>query len=435
MKIAKYVGDLLYDYECVVIPGLGGFLTNDKPATINTASNLLKPPFKQVFFNAYLKANDGLLVNYVAREEGIEYKAAKEQVDRFVLLCNNALNEGKRINFHRIGYLYLNPDQKISFDQDTEVNYNPEAFGLTSFISPAIYKPSPEERLREKVSIPPSDPESEKRPQKLSENKKENSSSVKKRMAKKPMIASKRRSPYHTQLSILMVMILAMFIGWGFLHKKEIKKYYSNYSSVIPLFYSSPNAYLIDNINHAPLSKISKSKTGLWVVSLFEKMEHTNGKKLISKTNNRVAAEIHRKTKVSTSSQMTPQTRVVKSKTQEKISEPVLNTPNEKVADNSVAAEKKNRVPVSSPKNSEQNGIALDGMHFYIIAGAFKYRDNAENLIHKLRLKGYPAMEAGVTKTGLVRVAFGAFNDVKEAEKQLYAIRKSENPSAWIFEN
>jgi len=69
MKIARYIGDLLYDYECVVIPGLGGFLTNDKPASIQPNTHYFHPPFKQVMFNAYLKTNDGLLVNYIAREE------------------------------------------------------------------------------------------------------------------------------------------------------------------------------------------------------------------------------------------------------------------------------------------------------------------------------------------------------------------------------
>ena len=34
MEVAKYLRELLYDYECVIIPNLGGFISNNKPVTI-----------------------------------------------------------------------------------------------------------------------------------------------------------------------------------------------------------------------------------------------------------------------------------------------------------------------------------------------------------------------------------------------------------------
>ncbi len=442
MKIAKYVGDLLYNYECVVIPGLGGFLTSDKPAIINSASNLFKPPFKQVLFNAYLKTNDGLLINYVAREESIEYKAAKEQVDRFVLLCDKALKEGKRINFHRIGYLYLNKNQRVSFEQDNSVNYNPDAFGLTSFISPAIYKVTLEEKLREKVAPTPV---SDSRPQNVRENKRNNVASpdeIHRKVVKRKIVASKRRNPYRSQMIFLSLLIFAMFIGWGFIHKTEVKKYYSNYSSVIPLFYSTPNACLIENINHVPITRMSKSKTGLWIVSLFEKNENTPNKKLVSRmTENLPAAnKTTVKADVKTVSQPASKTEIVESKTPGNTSETVSNPVTKSVGavtNNNFqpVINKVTRNPVLSPKNSKQIQYSSSSGHVFIIAGAFKNESNAEKLIHELRLKGYPAMDAGITKYGLHRVAFGNFRNRDQAEKQLLTIREKENPSAWIFEN
>jgi len=107
MKIAKYIGDLIYDYECVVIPGLGGFISSEKSAVVNPLTNQFSPPSKDVHFNVHLKANDGLLVNYVARNEGVSFKEAKQRIDKFVHLCHNALKEGKRINFSKIGYIFL----------------------------------------------------------------------------------------------------------------------------------------------------------------------------------------------------------------------------------------------------------------------------------------------------------------------------------------
>ncbi|MBE0650169.1 MAG: SPOR domain-containing protein [Bacteroidales bacterium] len=427
MKIAKYVGDLLYNYECVVIPGLGGFLTSDKSATINSSSNLFKPPFKQIHFNAYLKTNDGLLVNYIAREEGVEYKEAKEQVDRFVLLCDSALREGKRINFHRIGYLYLNQNQKIAFEQDNSVNYNPDAFGLTSFISPAIYKVTPEEILREKVGSQPV-------PERKSHNQSEKSpaspvAEPQKKVVKTHLVASKRISPYRTQMTLMSILILLMLVGWGFMHKTEVTKYYNNYTSVIPWIYSSPNAYLADNINHEPFAKMSKSKTGLWIVSLFDKNnDNTSSKKIIAKKSNSspesntTATESAIKTTVQPTNEL-------------KVAENKPATENKVVSDSNPVEKKEvpNSVPSSNNVKQTQNSSASG--HIYIIAGAFKDEGNAANLIQKLRAKGYPAVEAGITRSGLHRVAFGDYNNKVQAEQQLLAIREKENPSAWIFEN
>jgi hypothetical protein len=438
MKIAKYVGDLLYNYECVVIPGLGGFLTNDKPASINSASNLFKPPFKQIFFNAFLKTNDGLLVNYVAREEGLEYREAKEQVDRFVLMCDSALKEGKRINFHRIGYLYLNEKQQISFEQDNSVNYNADAFGLTSFISPAVYKQTPEEKLREKVTAAPQ-PKNDNIPPSLHENNKKERELAEKQKptrVKTHLVASKRRSPYRTQMTVLVVMVLAMVVGWGFMNKTTVKKYYSNYSSVIPLFYSSPNTYLVDNMNHAPMSKIGQSKTGLWIVSLFRKMEHSSENKPVAKMKNKAAHSVAK------SKSTAPILAKSNAKNDSKIVEKATKTPAKSlsltaktVSNNNTVANNATKKSLTIFKKENKSGFSSSQGHIFIIAGAFRDKSNAENLIHKLRLKGYPAVEAGFTKSGLLRVAFGQFESKEKAEQQLLAIRNDENPSAWIFEN
>ncbi len=435
MKIAKYVGDLLYNYECVVIPGLGGFLTQDKSATINASSNLFKPPFKQILFNAYLKTNDGLLVNYIAREEGIEYKEAKEQVDRFVLLCDSALREGKRINFHRVGYLYLNQNQKIAFEQDTSVNYNPDAFGLASFISPAIFKATPEEKLREKVAPAPVP---ERKPEPPTESPTGSPAEAPgKRLVKTRLVASKRRSPYRTQMTFMSVLILIMFVGWGFMHKTEVSKYYNNYSSVIPWLYSGPNTYLADNINHVPISKMSKSKTGLWIVNLFK----GNLSEPVKKTDVKNSTTLPEKAQVAVNSgkqagsQPATKEKVAENTTTKNLPATQLNSGStQPVVAPHREAVKKETTPVTVA-NSVPSGSQLGAPHYYIIAGAFKDEDNATKLIRELKTKGYPAVEAGVTKSGLHRVAFGDFDNRVRAEQELLTIRQKENASAWIFED
>ena len=405
MKIARYIGDLLYDYECVVIPGLGGFLTNDKPATIQPNTHHFHPPFKQVMFNAYLKTNDGLLVNYIAREENISYKEAKAQVDKFVYLCDNALKSGKRINFHKVGSIYLNKNEKIIFEQAGTINYNADAFGLTGFVSPAIRRANVEEKLREVVGAGAGH---EKKVTATKEIKKKNrktapvSDVTEQKHAK--LIASRTKSPYKTQLVFLVTLIIAMMVGWGFMNKDMVNTYYNNYSSVIPLFYNQPNAYVMNNIDKVPIARMSSSRFGSWWISLFEKSEVKTSPKaklstpVVKMTKNTIAASV----KSGKEAAITP-----------------------KVADRSLM-EKAASTPVPTK-------LVVNTPQFYIIAGAFKDTHNMQKLIRSLRSKGYKAVEAGVTRYGLHRVAFEAFANRLLAERQLPVIRKNENPSAWIL--
>jgi len=419
MKIARYIGDLLYDYECVVIPGLGGFLTSDKPASIQPNTHHFRPPYKQVMFNAYLKTNDGLLVNYIAREENISYQEAKAQVNKFVYLCDNALKSGKRINFHRVGYLYLSKNEKIVFEQDNSINYNADAFGLSSFVSPAIRHANAEEKLREVVGAG-----HEKKVSATKETKKQDrksgASSYATESRHTKLLATHKKSPYKTQLVFLVSLIIAMMVGWGFMNKDMVNTYYDNYSSVIPLFYSQPNAYLINNIDHVPIAKMSSSKLGSWWISLFEKKEAKTSVVAVKKEPNTLkepmAAVAQARTKTLLPAVNKAKTISESTKIPVVSSKPASKAPPKEV--------------VATPETSRQ---VIATFRFYIMAGAFKDVRNAQKLISSLKGKGYNALAAGVTPYGLHRIAFAAFDNRILAEKQLLAIRKHENPSAWIL--
>jgi len=430
MKIAKYIGDLLYDYECVVIPGLGGFLTNEKPASIHPVTHHFRPPYKQILFNSFLKTNDGLLLNYIAREEGVSYKDAKEQLDHFVYQCNNALKEGKRINFHKVGYLYLNKQEQISFEQDSSINYDAEAFGLGAFVSPAVRRTKAEEKIREMVTKEPMKTSSKKELKKPQKSVKDGQG-VKHHSGSK-LRASRQRSPYRVQFAFLSLLIFAMLVGWGFMNKDKVGAYYNNYSSVIPLFYSNSNAYLINNADRLPISKFSNSKSGLWIVNVFEglnkklsgKIEsdvvHTASEKVVEKTNNNLA-----KANLSKEEQSTPASTI--------LTKPIENVVKVAIHEPVVAEPKSVSPPVSKKRESISTNI-FPVKHFYILAGSFRDKGNAFRLVNQLKAKGFHATEAGLTPDGLYRVAYADFERRDLAEKQLLGIRQRENPSAWILE-
>lgn len=133
LKLEKYVGELLYEHDCVIVPGFGGFIGNAVPAHVDTAKNLFEPPQKQLFFNKGLIQNDGLLANHIATVEKISYTEALNFITDKVNELRKSLAEVKRIVFDNIGTLYFDDQHNLMFIPDGNVNYLRESFGLASF--------------------------------------------------------------------------------------------------------------------------------------------------------------------------------------------------------------------------------------------------------------------------------------------------------------
>ena len=156
MQLTTYIADLLYRYECVIIPGFGAFLTRYKSAHIDDTSNTFHPPSKIVSFNKQLQANDGLFANYVASVEKCSYETALQQIRNFTAQISKELSEGKIVTFNNIGAFSLNEEKSLQFEPLQQQNFSTSAFGLSSFVSPKIsrkvYKETVE-ALEEKAPI------------------------------------------------------------------------------------------------------------------------------------------------------------------------------------------------------------------------------------------------------------------------------------------
>ncbi len=82
-NISSHIADLLYHHDCVIVPGLGGFVANPVPAILDEEKNMFFPPSKEIVFNVNLKHNDGLLISHIASERNITYESAGEIVTDF----------------------------------------------------------------------------------------------------------------------------------------------------------------------------------------------------------------------------------------------------------------------------------------------------------------------------------------------------------------
>ena len=80
--MVQYIKELLYQYECVIIPQLGAFLTQPVAIRIDREQGIFFPPGKELSFNGLLTHNDGLLANYIAQRKSISYENALQEIQQ-----------------------------------------------------------------------------------------------------------------------------------------------------------------------------------------------------------------------------------------------------------------------------------------------------------------------------------------------------------------
>lgn len=144
MNLANYINDLLYRYDCVIIPDFGGFVTNTIGAKLDHNTHTFYAPTKQISFNNHLKHNDGLLANYIASAENISFEKANTLISLAVIKWQNEL-QSKNIIINNLGSLHLNAEKHIVFEPENKTNYLTTSFGLTTFNANTI------ERYKEQV--------------------------------------------------------------------------------------------------------------------------------------------------------------------------------------------------------------------------------------------------------------------------------------------
>ena len=156
MKIEHHISQLLYRYQCVTVPGFGAFLTDTQSAQLHEGTHTFFPPKKVVTFNSNIKNNDGLLANHIAQTEKISFEVADNNILNEVGAWKNNLQIYGGISLHNIGELFFNSENNLVFTPSNQLNYLPESFGLTSYVSPAVkrelYKQEIEQ-LEEKAPI------------------------------------------------------------------------------------------------------------------------------------------------------------------------------------------------------------------------------------------------------------------------------------------
>lgn len=121
----KYTRALLpgmfLDYDCVIIPELGGFVCNERTAWYDEDKEEMVPPSRDVLFNPNLVYNDGLLAQEIMRAKGMDYTEAMKLVASEASDMIEALKSGRPIEIPRLGRLYTSDDGLVRFLPDAEL--------------------------------------------------------------------------------------------------------------------------------------------------------------------------------------------------------------------------------------------------------------------------------------------------------------------------
>jgi len=154
MKLDHYISQLLFRYDCVIVPNLGGFVTNYKPASINPVKDTFYPPSKGISFNKNLSHNDGLLANAISQANGITYEKALKIIEEAVFTIQQELKNRNKVAFENVGVLFYDHENRLQFEPSATVNYLLESYGLSSFQQFPVKRKTLEDRIKETPVLP-----------------------------------------------------------------------------------------------------------------------------------------------------------------------------------------------------------------------------------------------------------------------------------------
>ncbi|MGB7392942.1 MAG: SPOR domain-containing protein [Pricia sp.] len=147
MALEHYISELLYRYNCVVVPGFGAFLTQAKSAVIHEDSHTLYPPTKIVSFNQQLVSNDGLLVSYAAEVQNTSYDEMLKQIEEEVRNWKSILRKGERLKWDKIGEIWAGAEGRIQFQPSGKANFLTASYGMSPFVAVPVAR----EVLKEEI--------------------------------------------------------------------------------------------------------------------------------------------------------------------------------------------------------------------------------------------------------------------------------------------
>ena len=160
IELAQHIEVLLLENDCVIVPGLGGFVAHYTPAMRVAEENVFLPPTRIIGFNPQLKMNDGLLVQSYMAVYDTDFSDATRIVEKEVAHIFTALHEEGKVDLPNIGELRYSIHGIYDFAPYDHKITTPYLYGLDSFEMQELAelkKPYMEKTIRYSVPVVPED--------------------------------------------------------------------------------------------------------------------------------------------------------------------------------------------------------------------------------------------------------------------------------------
>ena len=398
----QYICELLFTNDCVIIPGLGGFVSNTRSTFLNPSQHTFTPPSKKVAFNSSLRTNDGLLAHYISQEENITYHEANEVISAYVDDVFRKLALGEQISIEEVGTLSMDMEKHLQFEPETNSNFLLSTFGMTSIHSPAIKR---EEAAMEVV-------------------KGENNTVTK---------GPKKRTKLWKIIELVpAAAVLAIMI----FNPRVVHTLNNNLGNIISV--PVPNEIKTTDL---PKEKKNDTKTVELPVENTQPEVNTTdvdskndsfNQKMIEETAKALQdafdKEVEEKTKAILAGES------VENITSKEIKQVKTEVENTTIKETKVVVEKKEKSEKKEVKTTkEEKSKKVRLKKYNVIGGVFSVKSNALNYVKQAQADGYQAAIAGKNKKGRWVVSLASANSESELQPTLQTIQATYEKNAWIY--
>ena len=157
IELDRHIEILLLSNDCVIVPGLGGFMTHHVDARYDADDQMFLPPLRTLGFNPQLTMNDSLLVQSYIEAYDISYPEALRRIESEVEELKQHIDAAGSYELNDIGELALNEEGKYLFTPCEAGILTPDLYGLSGFEMKPIATALPvvEEKKEEEVEETP----------------------------------------------------------------------------------------------------------------------------------------------------------------------------------------------------------------------------------------------------------------------------------------
>ncbi|MDF9831435.1 SPOR domain-containing protein [Parabacteroides sp. PF5-6] len=138
LRITTHIERLLFIHDCVIIPGIGGFVLQTVPSVYRKEDHTFAPMHKEIVFNSALQHNDSLLTGSYMQTYGADYRKAQAMVDEDIAEIQSALQQYGKAALGTIGSLTRGEEGQLIFHRGKADRFDVDYYGLSSFHFPAL---------------------------------------------------------------------------------------------------------------------------------------------------------------------------------------------------------------------------------------------------------------------------------------------------------